>query len=672
MAAVNLHLDFESASRVDLKTRGLDNYALDPSTHVLMMAWAVNDALPQIWLPQDGPMPEHLELMIRRSEIKKWAFNAEFERTILQKVLGIVTPVSAWEDPMVMARYASISGNLEFVGRVLELPEDAAKLATGKKLIKLFCEPNKKGTFNTRDTHPTEWSSFMDYCRQDVIAERVIGEKLRAFRLPPMEQKVYELDQAINERGIPVDMKFVQKASKIVSEERDELLTEMKTLTGLDNPNSVKQLLEYLKTQGYEFGSLGARWVKRAIGDVASELTANGRRALELRQQLAKSSIAKLETLANLVSSDGRVRHAYAFMGAARTGRWSGKGFQPHNLPRPVIKDIPGATTAILTGERAKVREFGSVLEVTASCLRGTLHAAENKQLDVCDLGSIETRVTGWLAGCDKILKVFEEGRDAYVDFGTRWFGMSYSDLDPDAPGISKDEKLSRKEKRQLCKPPVLAAGYGLGGGDYAFDKNGDEIKTGMFGYSDNMGIPMTKEQAHEAIKIYRDAYPEVCRAWSKIERAAILAVETGLPHTTCNLQFGCVKDKLLYITLPSGRRLNYIRPRLHRSEDYDDARASLSYENNILGGWGRIRTYGSKIFENAVQAIARDILAAGMIRATEEGLEICSHTHDEILTESMQPSWEKLRECMIADISWAKGLPLDAAGYSAVRYKKD
>lgn len=375
MAACNLHLDFETSSRIDLRGRGLDNYASDPSTRILMMAWAMNDALPQVWFPQDGPMPEHLELLIRRPEIKKWAFNAEFERTILKKVLKIETPIAAWADPMIMARYASIAGNLEFVGKVLALPEDSAKLATGKKLIRLFCAPNKSQEFNTRESHPDEWQAFVEYCRQDVIAERVIADKLRAFKLPPMEQKIYELDQAINERGIPVDMDFVRKASKIVEEERAELVTEMKALTGLDNPNSTKQLLEWLKTQQYAFGSLGAKWVRKALGDT-NELTNAGRRGLELRQQLAKSSTAKLEALANFVCSDGRLRRQYVYGGAARTLRWSGRAVQLQNLPRPTIKDISGAISAILRGEREAVRLFGSPLEVVASCLRGAFHAA--------------------------------------------------------------------------------------------------------------------------------------------------------------------------------------------------------------------------------------------------------------------------------------------------------
>jgi DNA polymerase bacteriophage-type len=334
MAQILLHVDFETASRVNLKERGLDNYSKDPSTHVLMMAWAINDALPQVWFPQDGPLPEHIELMIRRKEVAKSAFNADFERTIFREVLKIETDIQSWEDPMINARYASIAGNLEFVGKVLGLDEDKAKLATGKKLIKLFCEPNKKGEFNTR---------------------------------------IYELDNAINGRGLPVDMTFVRCASKIVEEERADLTKEFVELTGLENPNSVKQLLAWLKEHDYPYGSLGAKWVKKALLDTC--MLASGRRALELRQLLAKSSTAKLEALAKLTGPDGYLRNQYVYGGAARTLRWSGRGFQPQNLPRPTVKDIPGAIAAILTGDREAVRKFGPPLEVVASCLRGALCA---------------------------------------------------------------------------------------------------------------------------------------------------------------------------------------------------------------------------------------------------------------------------------------------------------
>lgn len=378
--SIVLHIDFETASLVDLKLRGLDNYAKDPSTHVLMMAWAVNDALPSMWFPHEGPMPEHLEMMLRRPEITKAAFNCEFERTILREVLKIDSPIASWVDPMINARYASIAGNLEFVGHVLGIDADKAKLATGKKLIKLFCTPNKKGEFNDYISHPEEWAEFVEYCKRDVLAEREILHKLKSFALPPIELRAWHLDQEINERGIPVDMTFVKNASKIVAEERDTLMTEFTALTGLENPNSVKQLLKWLKDHGYPYGSLGAKWVKKGLGNdgVGFDnvgISSTGTRGLELRQLLAKSSTAKLEALHNFVSSDGMLRRQYVFMGAARTARWAGRAVQLQNFPRATIKNIEGAVKAILSGSIDAVRKFGPPLEVVASCLRSAFRA---------------------------------------------------------------------------------------------------------------------------------------------------------------------------------------------------------------------------------------------------------------------------------------------------------
>ena len=381
MAQITLHLDYETASRVNLKTRGLDNYLKDPSTHILIMAWAINDALPQMWFPHEGPLPEHLAMMLARPEIQKAAFNAEFEQSTQEELLKIPTDARCWHDPMIMARYASIAGNLEFVGKVLGLEEDKAKLATGKKLIKLFCEPNKKGEFNTHETHPEEWADFVEYCKRDVIAEREISRKLRAFELPPMERKIWVLNQEINRRGMPVDMVFVRNATKIVAQERNTLTTEFVKLTQLENPNSPKQLLPWLQKEGYPFGSLGAKWIKKALGNQTgsgfngSVVSAAGYRGLQLRQLLAKASTAKLEALANFVSADGMLRGQYVYYGAARTGRWSGRAVQLQNFPRPSIKDTEGGLKAILSGDIEQVRKFGPVLEVVASCLRSAFRA---------------------------------------------------------------------------------------------------------------------------------------------------------------------------------------------------------------------------------------------------------------------------------------------------------
>ena len=299
------------------------------------------------------------------------------------------------------------------------------------------------------------------------------------------------------------------------------------------------------------------------------------------------------------------------------------------------------------------------------------------KKFVVCDLSSIETRLTGWVADCPGINHVFETGKDAYVDFAARMQRKAYEDCDPDFPGITKEEKAARKKTRQDYKPPVLGCGYGLGGGKEAVDKNGDDIKTGLWGYSENMGIVLEQDFCQAAVDFYRREYPEVCTAWRSLETGAIAAVRDGLQHRTNHVTFGAVKPgKLLYITLPSGRRLHYIRPKLEMTERWDgEASCKLRYEGNIIGShWGPIWTWGGKILENIVQAISRDILAEGMLRAKEAGFTIVAHAHDEIISlEDVGGSrgLKELRECMIVRPKWALDLPLDADGFEDDKYRK-
>ena len=295
------------------------------------------------------------------------------------------------------------------------------------------------------------------------------------------------------------------------------------------------------------------------------------------------------------------------------------------------------------------------------------------KKLVVCDLGSIETRVTGWVSGCDAILKVFREGRDAYVDFGTRMDRKSYDELNPDFPGISKEEKARRKDRRQIFKPAVLGCGYGLGGGDLEYDKNDDEIRTGLWGYAQNMGIEMSREESHDSVQVYRREYSEVCQAWRKLERAAIHAVKTGETVTTCNITFDAIPGKLLRLIPPSGCPLHYIRPAIGVGE-YGDYLYYEGVPTGYHGVWGTITTWGGKIMENTVQKISRDILAGGLLRAHEKGFTIVGHCHDEIICEedvNGSLGLEQLRECMIVTPQWAPDLLLDADGWEGAVYRK-
>jgi DNA polymerase bacteriophage-type len=299
------------------------------------------------------------------------------------------------------------------------------------------------------------------------------------------------------------------------------------------------------------------------------------------------------------------------------------------------------------------------------------------KKFVVCDLSSIETRGTGWIASCPGIMNVFENGLDAYVDFAARMLRKPYDECDPDFPGISKEEKAARKKTRQDYKPPVLGCGYGLGGGKEAVDKHGDDIKTGLWGYSENMGILLEQAFCQSAVDFYRTEYPEVPQAWRSLENAAIRAVQTGERQFANRCTFDCVKPgRLLYITLPSGRRLHYIRPRLDATERWDgDAYVKLSYEGNIIGNhWGKVWTWGGKLMENIVQAMSRDLLATGMLNAKAAGFTIVGHAHDEIiaLEDANGPlGLEQLRECMIRQPSWALDLPLDADGFEDDKYRK-
>lgn len=656
MAAVNLWIDIESRSAVDLRHRGLDVYSKDPSTQIILFGWCINEALPQMWHPITEQIPEQLQFMLLRPEIPKLAFNSGFEQTMIREILKIDIPTEQFIDVATMCRYASIAGNLEFCGNVLGIDEDKAKLAIGKKFIKKFCAP-KKGIFRDWISDPEDWAEFERYCANDILAERAIYEKLKAFHLPPNERKIWILDQKINSRGIPVDMEFVKKASQIVKAEQDDLLAEFKQLTGLDNPGSVKQLLGWLKNMGYPYNSLGARWVTKAL---AGEMGAAGRRGLELRQLLAKSSTAKLAAITDLIGPGNRLRYQFVYGGAARTLRWSGRGAQPHNMPRPSIKDVEGATEAILTGDREKVRAFGPPLASVSSCLRGALKASPGKQFVVCDLSSIETVGSAWLAGCTPLLKVFAEGRDPYKEFATKLFGVPYEAV--------------TKEQRQQAKPAVLGACYGLGGGEDTKDKNGDLTRSGLYGYSANMGIEITRGFALECVQTYRAVYPEIVRAWRLLEIAAGRAALEGKRYSVCNCHFDAVPGKILYLTLPSGRRLHYIRPKVEQYEWYGKQAYEVSYENNVLGGWGRVHTFGGKWLENCVQALSRDILAAGMLKAAEVGFSIVAHAHDEIVCEEEIGSplnGELLRKCMVAAQPWAPGLPLNAEYFEAERYKK-
>jgi DNA polymerase len=579
---MKLYLDCETRSTLALGKVGVDRYSRD--SELLMLAYAIDDEEPDIWLPSESRMPDELVDPLQNPTCVKVAWNCQFERSIFRQQLRMDIPIAEWLDPMCIARYAGLPANLELASGFLGLG-DKGKTRQGKKLIREFSKLHTRrnsGAQYFKDWNEPkrsqDWLSFQQYCKQDVVAEREIFYRLKAaFSLPDFERDIWLLDQAINERGLPVSPDYVRRSQQIVAREREQLLRELNHLTGLRNANSLRQLLPWLQARGYTYSSLDQEHVSRALNNGSQPEV---REALEIRQTLARSSVAKLRSIEDRMC-DGRVRFCYRYY-AAHTGRWSGSNPQPQNLPRQASK-------------------WGKE-EID---LRAAIRAPRDCQLVVADLSSIETVVLAWLSQCERLLKVFEEGRDPYISFASVWLSKPYNQV--------------TRQERQISKSAVLGCGFGLGGGDVfvnADDPN-DIRKSGLLGYSEKMGSPMNAREAHSAVQAYREEYFEIPGFWHGCEDAAIEAATTSQSQNYFNLRFGSIPGRLLWVKLPSGRRLHYLRPEVKEGKF---ARPELSSETYTAGRWQRLRLYGSKLCENLVQSIARDVLATGMLRANHAG----------------------------------------------------
>lgn len=668
MEQLFLFVDFETASLIDLKARGLDVYMTDKSTRALMLAFGMNHQQdPDVWFPGKEAIPDKLTPYLNdHPGCYLVAHNAEFERLVFKHVLNIDIPIRRWIDTKVMAQYASISpSSLESVCKVLNLPEDKAKMAIGKKLIKLFSCPKKDGTFNDETSHPTEFAEFVAYCRRDVTSEQTIFYKLlKGFQLPAFEKQVQRLTLEMNSRGVPIDPIFVENASKIVKVEQERLGAEMRALTGVENPNSPKQLLDYLQSQGYPYGSIGKAFVSKAKEEIS--VTAAGKRCLELREFLAKSSTAKLEALQNFVGPDNYLRHTFQYYGAPRTGRWSARGPQLQNFPRPNgLKRYDEAVEAIRTGDVEKVRAFGSPMDVVSSCLRSALRAPEGSRFVVGDLSAIDSRTLAWLSNCKPILDVYKAGRDCYTTFGVRFFNKSYDELRHD------------KERRAISKVAFLSCGYQLGGGEEKLDKNGDTIRTGLWAQATKAEVEMTEEESHRAVNLFREMYPAIPTFWKAIEQAFVAAIRTGENQRVGKVIVGAVKPcRMAWCLLPSGRRLHFIKPQLDSEEMWDGrTRLKITYEDLLIGTTrGRVKTFGGAITGIVTQAVARDIFSYGMLQAEEAGFGIGAIIHDEVVACESDPRLNAalLEKSLTTLPPWTdESLPLAAECFESPIYKK-
>lgn len=735
-----LHLDYETSSEADIKEVGLHNYSIHPSTKALMLAWAFDEDEPQLWFPEEL-MPQRLLHALHNPKIEVTAFNSAFERYITRECLGIDIPIERWQDPQASARYLSLPAQLGDVCKVLGLPLELRKDDVGKDLIKLFSMPQKRSKtelkknpaltptyFNTRLTHPKEFAIFGEYCLQDVRAEREVIRRERmlgAFPLPPRERKIWIFDQKVNDRGIPVDRKFVLSAFALASRNKKEKLLEQNQQTGLVNANSTTQLLPWVRERGWPLSNLRKQNIEVVLKDGGVQLTDECRHVLNSRMEAGSISYKKLESILNNVSPDDRLRGQFVYMGSARCGRWAGNAVQLHNMARPDstfedLDNVEKARGCIYSGDYERLKhafekdgKAYSPLIIIKNLIRTVFVAPIGKRLNVCDLNAIETRVGAWVAQCQSLLDVFERGEDPYLSFAVKLTGIPYEKLLYDLKkNPDKVAKAFAKLQRQFAKPGVLGAIYRLGGGEWRDDKNGDRIKTGLFGYAAGMGIDITQDQAATIVKIFRDSYPEICGPpegefeggiWYTLENA-VMDVLDGVKTVRKLGPEGCIvidkvtitgRKPMLRIKLPSGRYLHYMDASIQlarmpwskkRTEITEDGKFLVIEEpvyrdaftyygmDQTTKTWTLIISHGGKIFENIVQAIARDVLADKLLEFEDAGFETVGHVHDEgicLSDDNLIRRSAHMEAIMDTPVTWAPTLPLGSEGFESYYYHK-
>ncbi|MBP7899124.1 MAG: DNA polymerase [Candidatus Syntrophosphaera sp.] len=642
-----LAIDIETFSDIDLVKCGVYNYTESPNFEIILFAYAFDsEEVKIVDLLAGEKIPTEVISAIKSEKIIKTAFNAQFERVCLSKHLGLKLLASSWQCTAVQSAMLGLPLSLDGVGMVLNLEEK--KMKEGKELIRYFSIPAKPSKSNGERTRnlpihaPEKWDKFKDYCKRDVEVEKAIREKLKKYPISIREQELYILDQRINDRGILVDLHLARNAIQCDTAYRDIAISESKRISGLENPNSVAQIKEWLSDQGHEVESLS----KKAVQEMIQETEGSVERFLELRTKLSKTSIKKYEAIKRSVCKDKRVRGLLQFYGANRTGRWAGRLVQVQNLPQNHLKDLELARK-LLREDRFEDLEllFDSVPNLLSELIRTAFIPKVGCSFIVADFSAIEARVIAWLAGETWRMNVFSSHGKIYEASASQMFKVPIEE-------VTKGSQL-----RQKGKISELALGYG-----------------GSVGALKSMGaleMGLQEEELQPLVNTWRNANPNITRLWWEIDRAAIQVVKEKGMQQVGKIKIQC-KSGILFITLPSGRNLCYIKPRL---EENKFGREGITYEGVAENKrWGRIETYGPKLVENIVQGIARDLLAEALINVDRAGYDIVMHVHDEIVVEAVG-SEENLNEvCRLMAVapSWAKGLPLRADGFICDFYKKD
>ena len=652
-----LLIDLETYSSADITKTGAFKYAEAPDFEILLLACAWDDGPVQVIDMTDRePVTDERTAAkaaalasvvagITDPDTVKVAHNSAFERACLTRYLGRDLPPEEWEDTMILAAMNGLPLSLDAAGAALELRDQ--KIREGTALISYFCKPCKPtiangGRTRNRPEHaPDKWERFKAYCKRDVEVEQAIYRRLRSFPVTDFERKVWALDARINERGVRIDTGLVAAAIAQNEAFTTRHMAEMRRLTGLENPNSVAQLKDWLETAGMSADSLNKAAVLE-LKDKATDPTT--RRVLELRQQLGKTSVTKYEAMQRAVCADGRVRGLLQYYGAGRTGRWAGRLVQVQNLPQNHLAGL-GLVRELVRECDLETLElcFDSVPDVLSQLIRTAFVAGEGNIFHVADYSAIEARVIAYLAGEKWRMDVFRSGGDIYCSSASAMFRV---------PVVKHGVNGHLRQKGKIAE---LACGYGGGVGALR-----------AFG-ADKMGL--TEEEMQDIVTQWRAASPAIPRFWRDAESAAVRAINNPGRTTTvpCGVKYRRDGDALR-CRLPSGRILSYWDAKL-------DTDGSICFmgQNQTTRRWEKTGTWGGKLVENIVQAYARDCLAVAMVRLAEEGWKICFHVHDEVIVEApIGTSWEQVAEVMGRPIDWAPGLLLRGDGYSTPFYKKD
>ena len=634
----SISLDIETYSSVDLSKSGVYKYAESKDFDIILFAYSVDyGEIKVIDLTKGEEIPQDIKLALKDIHVKKWAFNANFERVCLSKYLREDLSPVGWRCSMVLSAYVGLPLSLEAVGSVLNLPYQ--KLKEGKSLIKYFCCPNKENKRNLPTNDKLKWEIFKEYNKRDVLVEMEIQKRLKKYNLPDSEWENYYLDQIINDRGIMIDKDFVREALICDEKYKKNVKEKLKNLTQIENPHSIVEMKNYLKKQNLSLLSLDKKYLREVLPNLNEDV----KEVLKLRQELCKSSVKKYVAMENVMGKDKRARGLIQFYGT-KTGRYAGRLIQVQNLPKNYLSDLEVARDLVKCGHGENLDFlYDSVEDVLSQLIRTAFIPKEGCEFIVADFSAIEARVLSWLSKEKWRMEVFEKGGDIYCESASKMFKVKVE---------KNGENSHLRDKGKIAE---LALGYG-----------------GSVGALKAMGATsfLKEEELQSLVNAWRNANPHITYLWYEVDKIIKKVIINKVPMKLYNLQF-IYENNMLFILLPSKRKLCYRNPKIATNKFN---KSSIVYEGvNSNKKWAQIESYGAKFVENIVQAIARDLLCEAIKNLHNKNFRVVLHVHDEVVVEieKNKSSVEEICNLMTISPSWAKDLSLKAEGYKCEFYRK-